>query len=130
MELPPSYESAVNQTNAFGGRIGVFIEYYSTNTNSMLGVSYPVGNTTHESELSSQICLGAPVPIQNLVRQATINLAGQDAGEDAGEGGVEEGDCPPPSLKATAIIAIVLLLIMLCAIGLPLIILNAGEPTF
>ena len=80
--------------------------------------------------ISSQASRGDPVPIQNLVRQVTINLAGQDAGEDAGEGGGEEGDCPPPSLKATAIIAIVLLLIMLCAIGLPLIILNAGEPTF
>ena len=89
---------------------------------------------THDSELSSQASRGDPVPIQNLVRQVTINLAGQDAGEDTGEGGGEgggeEGDCPPPSLKATAIIAIVLLLIMLCAIGLPLIILNAGEPTF
>ena len=27
MELPPSYEAAVNQPNAFGGRIGVFNQY-------------------------------------------------------------------------------------------------------
>ena len=85
---------------------------------------------THDSELSSQASRGDPVPIQNLVRQATINLAGQDAGEDAGEGGGEEGNCSPPCLKRTAIIAIVLLLIMLCAIVLPLIILNASGPTF
>ena len=28
MELPPSYEEATKQPNAFGGRIGVFNKYY------------------------------------------------------------------------------------------------------
>ena len=68
---------------------------------------------THDSELSSQASRGDPVPIQNLVRQATINLAGQDAGEGSGEdGGGQRGlvECA----KATAIIVIVFVVIILC----------------
>ena len=68
--------------------------------------------------ISSQASRGDPVPIQNLVRQVTINLAGQDAGEGSGEdGGGQDGgeqrglvECA----KATAIIVIVFVVIILC----------------
>ena len=37
-----------------------------------------LGQTTQESELCSQVSRAAPVSVRNLVRQATVHLAGED----------------------------------------------------
>ena len=104
MEFPPSYETAIEQPNAFGGRIGVFM---NSTKNSF--------HACDDSELCSQANRGVPVSIQNLVRQVTVHL--ECGGGGGGGGGSGGGDCRQEECskkKTVAVTAIVLILILLC----------------
>ena len=69
---------------------------------------------TDDSELCSQASRGAPVSIQNLVRQVTVHLAGEDGGGDGGEDGGRQDKCT----KKKTITAIILFAILLCLVGI------------
>ena len=75
MERPPSYEAAIKQPNAFGGRIGVSL-IYSTNI-----IKFHT-SASQDSEFCSQANLGVPISVRNLVRQVTVQLGGEDRGVD------------------------------------------------
>ena len=70
MEQPPSYEEATKQPDAFDRIVGIG----STFCRQVFLCRW----CFQESEICSQVSRGAPVSVRNLVRQATVHLAGED----------------------------------------------------
>ena len=70
MELPPSYEEATKQPDAFDRIVGMGSRF--CRQVSLCRWCF------RECEVCSQVSRGAPVSVRNLVRQATVHLAGED----------------------------------------------------
>ena len=64
----------------------------------------------HDSELCSQAGRGVPVSIHNLVRQATVHLAGEDGGEGVGREGAREYET---TYKRTTVITVTIVTIFI-----------------
>ena len=104
MESPPSYEAAIKQPNAFGGRIGVSLKY------SMDFITFHA-NASQDGELSSQANLGVPISVRNLVRQVTVQLGGEDGGGDQTR--VQENNLKDKIIITVVVILLTFLLVIL-----------------
>ena len=79
----------------------------------------------YENEPRSQASRGDPISIRNLVRQATVHLAGEDAGE---EGGGEDEDETPE--KNHILIIILTTIILFCIVILVIYVFGHFSETF
>ena len=104
MERPPSYEAAIKQPNAFGGRIGVSL-IYSTNI-----IKFHT-SASQDSEFCSQANLGVPISVRNLVRQVTVQLGGEDGGGDQTR--VQENNLKDKIIITVVVILLTFLLVIL-----------------